>query len=74
MQRFLLGEETETKGHQYIEDESIMGSSEKMDFYMKEMHAELSHCRKETLNPFLVSKLNIPSIKLYNFPIGLKVK
>jgi hypothetical protein len=72
VQQFLSGELTETVGHQYLEDESILGSSDKMMFFMKEMNQELAKSKKEALNPFVVSKLNIPSIKIYNYPIGLK--
>jgi len=44
-----------------------------MAFYIKEMVSELVHSKKEALNPFLVSKLNIPSMKVFGFPHGVKV-
>lgn len=74
MQNFLIGEEVETKGHQYIEDESIVGSSDKMMFYIKEQNVELKKCKKIALNPFIVSKLDVNSVKLYNYPVGITVK
>lgn len=72
MQNFLLGEETETQGHQYIEDESIAGSSDRMMFYTKQLSQELFKSKKASLNPFFVSKLDLPSIKLYNYPKNVK--
>lgn len=42
MQSFLLGEHEESKGHQYVESESVVGSSDKMMFYMKEMVSEFN--------------------------------
>jgi hypothetical protein len=59
MQSFLLGEHTESKGHQYVESESVVGSSDKMMFYMKEMVSEFNQPNKAALNPFLVSKLDL---------------
>lgn len=73
-QSFLIGAETETKGHEFIEDETIVGSSDNMIFYMKELVAELAGCKKAALNPFIVSKLDIPSIKLFNYPPDAKSK
>jgi hypothetical protein len=43
---FLTGELSETKGQQYITDDLILGRADKMQFYMKEMLAELSGCKK----------------------------
>lgn len=45
-----------------------MGSSDKMIFYAKEMIAELTYKKKLNLNPFLVAKLDLETIKFFDFP------
>ena len=64
-----MGEQVESVGHQYLESEFVVGSSDKMMFCIKEFSSELSHCAKASLNPFLVAKLDIPSIKIFPFPL-----
>ena len=71
-QCYLTGEETESKGHECLESELIVGSSDKMLFHIKDMLSELSGSKKSAMNPFIVSKLNISSIKLFPFPVGIK--
>jgi hypothetical protein len=72
MTQFLTGEKTETEGHQYVESEFVTGSSDKMMFYMKDMVSSLNKSAKPAINPFIVAKLNIPSIKAYKFPTDIK--
>lgn len=71
-QAYLTGEETEAQGHEYLESEMVVGSSDKMLFHIKEMLSELSGPKKTAMNPFIVAKLNVPSIKLFPFPVGIK--
>jgi len=53
------GSKTEYQGRELLEDESIMGNSEKLIFYAKEMIADLTNKPKHLVDPFLVSKLDI---------------
>ncbi len=62
------GGEVEYEGRQYVEDESIMGDADKMMFYAKEMLSNLTLSPKSTLDPYLVSKLNINSINFFDYP------
>jgi hypothetical protein len=45
-----------------------MGSSDKMIFYAKEMIADLTYKKKLNLNPFLIAKLDLETIKFFDFP------
>ena len=74
MQQFLIGEKVESKGHQYIESEFVVGSSDKMMFNIKEFNSEFTKSNKASLNPFVVAKLDIPSIKIFNFPLNVTQK
>jgi len=62
------GGEEEYKGRQYIEDESIVGNSEKMIFYAKEMVSSLQYNAKHLLDPFVISKMDVQTIKYFEFP------
>lgn len=42
----------EYKGREYVEDESIVGSSEKIVFFTKEMIAQLTINAKSALDPY----------------------
>lgn len=44
-----------------------MGSADKMIFYAKEMLSELGFKPLKTLNPFLVCKLDLPTINCFQF-------
>jgi len=55
----MAGTKEEYKGRDLIEDESIMGNSEKIIFYAKEMISDLTNKPKHLLDPFLISKLDI---------------
>ena len=69
MQQFLLGEKLETKGHHHLENEGVVGSSDKIMFNIKEFNSDFNRMTKVTQNPFLVAKLDLPSIKIFNFPM-----
>ena len=71
MQNFWIDEEIETQGHQYIEDKSIAGSSDRLMFHTKVLSQELEKSKKVSLNPFIVSKLDVPSIRLYKYPTNV---
>ena len=62
------GNKVEYEGRQFVEDEQIMGNSEKMIFYAKEMLAELTSKPKHLVDPFLMAKLDIQSINFFDFP------
>ena len=57
--QFQEGSLTEYKGRELVEDESIVGSSDKLIFYAKEMVADLTIKPKHTLDPFIVAKLDV---------------
>jgi len=42
-----------------------MGSSDKMIFYAKEMVADLGKKPKRLLNPYLIAKLDLTTIKFF---------
>jgi len=42
-----------------VEDESIIGNSDKSIFYAKELVADLSVKPKHTLDPFIIAKLDV---------------
>lgn len=65
--RIMEGGEVEYQGRALVEDEQIMGSSDKMIFYAKEMVSELSRKPKHLVNPFLIGKLDIDTIKFFDF-------
>ena len=62
------GAEVEYEGRQYVEDESVIGNSDKLIFYAKEMISQLTLAPKATLDPYLVAKLNLKSISYFDFP------
>ena len=43
-----------------------------MMFYIKDLISDLNKSAKPAVNPFVVAKLNIPSIKSYKFPSEIK--
>jgi hypothetical protein len=56
------GSVVEYEGREFIEDEAVLGSTEKMIFYCKEMVANLNTCPKYLLNPFIMAKLDLSTI------------
>lgn len=49
---FMENREIEYKGREYIEDESVMGNSDKMVFLTKELIANLTLTAKSALDPY----------------------
>jgi hypothetical protein len=56
------------QGVQYIEDDEILGNSDKMLFYSKELQASAED-EGAAHNPFVVGKLDINSIINFNFDL-----
>ena len=50
------GGEVEYEGRQYVEDESIMGDTDKMTFYAKDMVSQLQLGLKTQLCPYMMAK------------------
>ena len=65
---FLEGELIEYVGHEYLEDETILGNSDKMNFYVKDLVAHLDKPVKEKINPYYIGKLDIETINFFDFP------
>jgi hypothetical protein len=51
-----------------IEDEQVMGNSDRMIFYAKEMLADLTMKPKNLLDPFMICKLDLQTIDNFEFP------
>ena len=66
--KFMDGSETEYEGRQYVEDESVLGNPDQMVFYAKEMLSNLTLSPKQTLDPYLIAKLNVKTINYFDFP------
>lgn len=66
----------EYEGKAYIEDEVLVGNPEIMRYLMKEVSASLNSGDPKYINPFLIGKLDLETIKFYKFPSskGLKSK
>jgi hypothetical protein len=64
---FFDGDLLEYKGQQYIEDESIVGNSEKIVFHIQDMVSNLNKATKPTINPFIIGKLDIDTIAHFDF-------
>lgn len=56
---FFENREIEYKGREYIEDESILGNSEKIIFWSKELLANLTLVSKPVLDPYQICKLDV---------------
>ena len=54
------------KGIGYIEDDSILGNSDKMLFYTKELIASAED-EQASHNPYVLTKLNLKTIDNFNF-------
>lgn len=65
---FQDGTQTEYQGRAIVEDEQVLGNSDKMIFYAKEMLADLTCKPKHLIDPFLIAKLDIETIKKFEFP------
>jgi len=66
--KIMEGAESEYAGREYVENEQIMGNSEKQIFYAKEMIADLTNKPKIQLDPYIIAKLDIQTISYFDFP------
>lgn len=62
------GTKVEYAGRELIEDEQVLGSSDKMIFYAKEMLADLTTKPKPLVDPYLIAKLDLETIDKFDFP------
>lgn len=60
--KYMEGSEQEYEGRQYVEDESVMGDTDKMVFYAKDMISQLQLGLKSQLNPYVIAKLSVNTI------------
>ena len=58
----------EYQGSNFVENDMIMSSPDKLMFLIKDMIAHLSTGFKRTLNPFLVSKMDLTTVTHFQFP------
>ena len=65
---FLEGTLCETKGCEYLEDETIVGNPDKISFYMKDLVAHLTKTLKQNIDPFYIGKLDVETINFFDFP------
>ena len=65
---FLEGSLSEFKGSEYVEEETIVGNSDKISFYMKDLVSHLSKTMKQNIDPFYIGKLDIETINFFDFP------
>ena len=54
------------KGLEHISDNEILGTSDKMLFYSKELFASVED-ERSSHNPFVISKLDMQTIRKFNF-------
>lgn len=66
--RYQDGTVVEYVGRDLVEDETIMGNSDNLIFYAKEIISDLTHKPKYLIDPFVMAKLDIQSIFYFNFP------
>lgn len=55
-----------TKGSEYLEDDAILGNSDKMLFYSKELKSSVEN-ESKAHNPFVVGKLDLASLRNFDF-------
>ena len=64
---FYEGDLKEYKGQEYLEDETIVGNSDKIIFYVKDFVSHLQKTVKPNINHFFISKLDIETINFFDF-------
>ena len=66
----------EYEGKPYIEDEWLIGNPDIIRFLVKELTASLNSGDPRYINPFIVGKLDLETIKFFKFPSsrGMKMK
>lgn len=51
-----------------MEDDAIVGNADKLTFHVKDVMSNLTAAKKETINPFLIGKLDIDTVAHFDFP------
>ena len=63
------GQDTEVQGLNHFEDDFYLGNSDKVFFTMREFKAEAApENLYRSADPLVISKLDISSVRNYNFP------
>ena len=65
---FVDGDKIEYLGQEFLEEEAIVGNSEKIVFHINDMMSNLDKADKKNLNPFIISKLDLDTIAHFDFP------
>ena len=65
---FVDGDKTEYTGQEFLEEEAIVGNSEKVVFHIHDMMANLGKSEKNSINPFIISKLDLDTVAHFDFP------
>lgn len=58
----------EYEGKAYIEDDCLVGNPDIMRFLMKDISASLNSGDPKYINPFIVGKMDLETIKFFKFP------
>lgn len=66
---YCSGNKVAYEGFEYLEDESIIGNSDKINFYIKDFITHLEKTTKKNVNPFYIGKLDIETIQNFDFQI-----
>jgi hypothetical protein len=64
---FVDGDKIEYLGQEFLEEEAIVGNSEKIVFHIHDMMSNLDKAEKKNLNPFIISKLDLDTIAHFDF-------
>jgi hypothetical protein len=51
-----------------VEDDAIVGNADKLTFHIKDMMSNLTAAKKESINPFIIGKLDIDTVAHFDFP------
>ena len=62
----------EYKGSQFIENDLLMSSADKLMFLIKDLISHLTKTYKKNLNPFFISKLDFYTVHNFQFPDMLR--
>lgn len=74
MGQISIGEKNESKDHQFIQDESIIYSTDKIMIYTKDFISNLTNGQHNARNSILVDKLDVISIQSNNFTSCINIK
>ncbi len=66
--RFCEEDQIEYPGSNFLENDMIMQSPDKLMFLIKDMIGHIQKTYKKNINPFFVSKLDLYTINNFQFP------